>query len=747
MKRLPLPVCKLHRLGLLALLACTPWLSSCSSDDGPEPAPAPRPTPEPAPPKDAALPNILFIVMDDLGVDQLSVFGFGGVDPARTPTLAAVAQAGVRFRNTWSMPTCTPSRAAMFEGRYPFRTDVLNAIVALDLANSQVSPYAVTTPRMLKEKGYVNALIGKMHLSGSNLNPANNPLGHEAMRELGWDYFEGYLDGAPYPIDTTAGGVGRAGGGGEAGAYGCGFVPNAADDPEHGADSGACYLPAGGCTAISTASAPTPGRACLEQGGIFDPGQSCRAQAPSYIDFATQNGYYTAEWIINREDGSTELIPPSDARGRGYRSTLETDRALAWLKRRTGEHPWMLSVGYSAIHTPLQPPPASLLPDDAQPTGAFDCVDARQQRVLSDQMLEAMDHEIGRLLVEAGLASRRADGTLDYRPEQTDTMVVIVSDNGTFLPSVKAPFNPTRAKATPYQGGVWVPLIVAGPLVQSPGRDVAHMVNTTDLFSLFGELAGVDVRAAVPAARALDAQPVLPYLAEPDRASIRATNYTEMGTNLTSTRVPPAPPCVVPAANLCAQIFPQKQVCEDQGGVWYGQDGAAGSAGLASCCAVNAYLEAQGSPAVDILPASSRAIRNEHYKLVRFERMDCATGQLEPSDELYWIDEASPLPRLDHAVHDLLDSTRRPGGLEPQVQQQYQALSEALEQLVTSEVPCPGDGNRDQVVDQRDVDNWRHFSTHNGGRSSWYDLNHDGLTDEADLAIIRQHLGRACAAG
>jgi len=55
---------------------------------------------------DPTPPNILFIVQDDLGVDQLPVFGYGGATPATTPAIDAIARAGVRFRNAWSMPTC-----------------------------------------------------------------------------------------------------------------------------------------------------------------------------------------------------------------------------------------------------------------------------------------------------------------------------------------------------------------------------------------------------------------------------------------------------------------------------------------------------------------------------------------------------------------------------------------------------------------------------------------------------------------
>lgn len=56
-------------------------------------------------------PNILFIVMDDVGIDQLASFGYGGPEPVSTPVLDRVAAAGLRFRNVWAMPECSPSRA------------------------------------------------------------------------------------------------------------------------------------------------------------------------------------------------------------------------------------------------------------------------------------------------------------------------------------------------------------------------------------------------------------------------------------------------------------------------------------------------------------------------------------------------------------------------------------------------------------------------------------------------------------
>jgi len=123
-------------------------------------------------------PNILFIIMDDVGIDQMQIFGYGGATPPLTPNINAIARAGVRFRNVWAMPECSPSRAIFFEGRYPLRTNVFSAILSDDLANSQVSPYEVTTPRVLQTKKYTSALFGKFHLTEPNNNEFTNATPH-----------------------------------------------------------------------------------------------------------------------------------------------------------------------------------------------------------------------------------------------------------------------------------------------------------------------------------------------------------------------------------------------------------------------------------------------------------------------------------------------------------------------------------------------------------------------------------------
>src|SRR5262245_48735340 len=120
-------------------------------------------------PRDAAAarrrPNILFIILDDVGIDQMRVFGYDQDNQPRTPSIDAIALAGVRFRNAWAMPECSPSRVAFFTGRYPLRTGVMTAFINTDLANSQMSPYESTAPRVLARAGYKSALLGKYHLA------------------------------------------------------------------------------------------------------------------------------------------------------------------------------------------------------------------------------------------------------------------------------------------------------------------------------------------------------------------------------------------------------------------------------------------------------------------------------------------------------------------------------------------------------------------------------------------------------
>lgn len=702
---------------------------------------------------DEPSPNILFVIMDDVGIDQMASFGYGGGTAPPMPNIDAVADAGIRFRNTWSMPECSPGRAAFFVGRYPLRTHMYQALGPNDLANSQLSQYDLTVPMLLKQAGYESAMFGKFHLAG----PEHNAAGNATPAVLGWDYFYGWIGGLPGSIDTTAGGVY------EAGEWSCGFYPH------HFA--GACHYADGRCVDMAQPelSEDASGLQCLADGGIFVDHQSCSDPLPAgaTLDFDRENAYYVSPLVLVK-DGEVEKVPLSDARARGYRTTIETDAAIEWIKSRASSGtPWMATVSYSAAHTPWQIAPKNLSPQTNPLLSGdiLDCASSTQGRIIQNQMTEAMDTEFGRLLVETGLASRGEDGRLVYDPEASNTVIVIVGDNGSLGFAVKLPFDPTLAKGTSYQTGVWVPLVISGPMVAEPGREVEHMVNAVDLFELFGELAGVDVHAQVP--RVVDSAPLLPYLTDSMQPSLRSLNFAQAGVNIQADNGRNGP-CVISRTETdggsCTQIPTSKSVCEDNSGLWWGTGYtdasvvANGGEGYANCWQVNQAIHADDPDAlpVNILPERSAAIRNERYKLIRntVVNYDSATDSAreDRSEELYEVDQAkatdSTSPKLEDP--DSNDLLKQP--LSAEAQGAYEQLGDELDEMLAAEADCPGDGNRDGVVDEEDLANWQAIAD-GWGLSSVYDFAGggaadgtvpDGYTDASDQSIILNNQDRVC---
>ncbi len=109
-------------------------------------------------PASAALsdrPNVVVIVMDDLGCHDL---GYLGASDLATPNIDALAGSGMIFRNWYSnAPVCAPARASILSGRFPARAGVPN--------NGSALPRQVPTiASVLKEAGYRTGAIGKWHL-------------------------------------------------------------------------------------------------------------------------------------------------------------------------------------------------------------------------------------------------------------------------------------------------------------------------------------------------------------------------------------------------------------------------------------------------------------------------------------------------------------------------------------------------------------------------------------------------------
>ena len=104
-------------------------------------------------------PNVLFFAVDDLRTD----IGCFGNTEAKTPNIDALAKGGAKFTQFYVQPMCTPTRAALMTGRYPFRYG-LQTVVIPSVASYGLDTSEYLLPQCLKDAGYQTAIIGKWHL-------------------------------------------------------------------------------------------------------------------------------------------------------------------------------------------------------------------------------------------------------------------------------------------------------------------------------------------------------------------------------------------------------------------------------------------------------------------------------------------------------------------------------------------------------------------------------------------------------
>lgn len=135
----------------------------------------------------AGRPNIVYILADDLGWKDV---GFHGSD-IRTPTIDTLAKEGARLEQFYAQSMCTPSRAALMTGRYPFRYGLQTLVIP------SAGTYGLATdewllPQALKAAGYETAIVGKWHLGHADRKywPRQRGFDHQYGPLLGEiDYF------------------------------------------------------------------------------------------------------------------------------------------------------------------------------------------------------------------------------------------------------------------------------------------------------------------------------------------------------------------------------------------------------------------------------------------------------------------------------------------------------------------------------------------------------------------------------
>ena len=355
------------------------------------------------PPVETQPTNVLLVLADDFGIDMFQPYGVHPT-PALTPNLDALVSEGVLFEYFYSLPSCSPTRAAVLTGRMPFRCGIGKPIDQW-LPEHALALEERTLAEVLKDgspTSVATSAIGKWHLGSESVGGAS----HANLQ--GFDWFEGTLGNLMF-----------------------------------------------GST------------------------------------------YFGHEKVTNG------VVEPS----RTYVTSEQVDDALERIAAMP--QPWFLYLGFNAPHTPLHAPPANLH------TQQLSGVPADTPNDHYRAMLEAMDRELGRLL--AGI------------PEEirANTTVVFLGDNGTPANVMVAPSIPGNSKGSVYEGGVRVPLVVAGKHVDAPGTRCGALVQAVDLFPTVVELMGANLAQGVGDSRPIDGVSIVPYLSDPTRASLREYAVSE----------------------------------------------------------------------------------------------------------------------------------------------------------------------------------------------------------------------------
>ncbi len=191
-----------------------------------------------------------------------------------------------------------------------------------------------------------------------------------------------------------------------------------------------------------------------------------------------------------------------------YATSVNVDDVAAWIDDQPGQ--WFAWLGFNAPHAPFHAPPDDL--HGYELDGSIE-ESLLNKPTLYRAMISAMDSEIGRLL----------DGLSDE--VRARTWVVYLGDNGTPREVNLGDYKSAHAKATLYQGGVHVPLLIHGPDVVDGGRRVAAQVDTVDLFPTILQLLDVDVSSV---SVALDGVGLEPYLLDPGRAPLQDWAFAEL---------------------------------------------------------------------------------------------------------------------------------------------------------------------------------------------------------------------------
>ena len=172
------------RVLTLALMLASFWFgllvrSECRAETRTEVVPSEQP------------PNILLILVDDLGKDWIGCYG---ADNIETPQIDSLATQGMLCHNVYSMPQCTPTRLTLLTGQYPFRTGWVNHWDVPRWGDCYFDWHEYRTfASELRSAGYATAIAGKWQINDFRMHP-------DALDRHGfddWCMWTGYEKGNP----------------------------------------------------------------------------------------------------------------------------------------------------------------------------------------------------------------------------------------------------------------------------------------------------------------------------------------------------------------------------------------------------------------------------------------------------------------------------------------------------------------------------------------------------------------------
>ncbi len=380
----------------------------------------------------ASLPNIVFILSDDVGYGDLGCYGATHV---KTPNLDRLASDGIRFTDAHSTSAvCTPSRYSVLTGRYAFRCPEGNHILS-GVEPLSIDPGTATMPSCLKQSGYATGLVGKWHLGlGTKTQPIDyNGEINAGPLDIGFDYaffYPATNDRVPciYIEDRRVVGLDPAD------PIQVSYQRKVGDDPTG-----------------------------MEHPELLKM-KADRGHSQTIVNGISRIGYMTggksAHWVD--EDMADTL----------------TDKASSFIERNK-DRPFFLYFAPHDIHEPMAPHPR------------FRGTSACGSRGDAIHELDWCVGEILTTLERLGLA----DNTLIIFTSDNGGAIKDTYDDGTNSKhSLQAPNGVLRGhKGDLYEGGHRVPFIARWPGRVRPGTSSGTLLGLVDMMATFATVAGRDL--------------------------------------------------------------------------------------------------------------------------------------------------------------------------------------------------------------------------------------------------------------